>query len=391
MKKVAVCESGYNMFYGAQQSLYNFLINSKNPDLHLKVVTPGEGLFTEQLNEAKILRDVVTYPKALDKSGSDIKSKGLVGKIKSIISLPLYIIKYYKYFKREDYNLIYCNDIRSILTCGVAAKMLGIPVLWYVRIDKNLGIFNQIAANIADQIIVIADNVKDIFNTKYIINSSNKFKTIYTGIDMEMVDSVIKDDSIRRELNLDSNIKLVGIVASVQPRKGQRDLVQAVIEMQKNKGISNHRFLIIGDTLNPSDNKYLEEIKSMIKDNNLEDYFFFLGWRKNVLNIMKQLDLLVLPSYSEGLPRTILESLACGCPAVATDVAGTGEIIEDGVNGKLIPPGNITKLSNALEYMLVDENRLKEMGNQGIKTIKNKFLMEKYIHNLEEVMINKAK
>ncbi|WP_034750527.1 glycosyltransferase [Halalkalibacter wakoensis] len=150
-------------------------------------------------------------------------------------------------------------------------------------------------------------------------------------------------------------------------------------------------FLIIGDILNDSEIRYLEEIKEIITENNLMDYVYFLGWRQDVLSIMKELDLIVLPSYSEGLPRTVLESLACSCPVIATDVAGTGEIIEHKANGMLIKPGDVNALSEALEYMLIDKTKLRQMGIEGRKTIENKFLMEKYVNDLQDIIIKTVK
>ncbi|GAE28188.1 hypothetical protein JCM9140_4396 [Halalkalibacter wakoensis JCM 9140] len=155
-----------------------------------------------------------------------------------LLGIGKYIKNYIKYFKKNrDIDLVYCNDIRSILTCGLAAKLSGIPVLWYVRIDKRLGIFNHIGANIANKIVVIADNVKKIFNAQYIWNSKNKFRTVYTGIDLDSVDQVVSDNSLKKQYSIEFDMNLVGIIASIQPRKGQKDLINSIVQLQKNKSL----------------------------------------------------------------------------------------------------------------------------------------------------------
>ncbi|MFD1362328.1 glycosyltransferase family 4 protein [Lentibacillus salinarum] len=392
-KKVVFCESGYNIFYGAQQSLYNFLINADQDEIDTIALSPGRGLFTEKLEEKSIKVETVEYPQELDKTGGQIRNGGVISKFRTLMGFIKYIKKCISYFRSKNIDLVYCNDIRSILTCGLAAKLSGIPVLWYVRIDKNLGIFNHIGANIANHIVVIADSIKNIFNDKYIFGSKNKFSTVYTGIDLAHVDSVKSDDLLRDELNMESDVRLVGTIASIQPRKGQKDLINSIVKLSKDNSdvLENTKFLIVGDTLSPSEKEYLEEIKQIIKNNNLDDYFYFLGWRKDILNIMKQLDLVVLPSYSEGLPRTVLESLACSCPVISTDVAGTGEIVDHETNGILVPPGDVGSLAEALDHMLSDKTRLRVMGIDARKKIEEKFKMEKYVNNFQNLILETAK
>src|SRR5690554_3129628 len=141
-KTVIFCESGYNIFYGAQQSLYNFLVNADKKKFKMIVMCPGKGIFTEKLSAANINVDIVEYPQVLNKTGNELRNNRFITKIKIFFGVLKYIRKQVKYLRSNKINLVYCNDIRSILTWGIAAKLTGIPVIWYIRIDKNLGIFN---------------------------------------------------------------------------------------------------------------------------------------------------------------------------------------------------------------------------------------------------------
>src|SRR5690625_4928608 len=189
-KKVVFCESGYNLFYGAQQSLFNFLINADEEKINISVLSPGEGLFTEKLTKQGIKVDIINYPKYLSSLGIGVRQKGIKNKIKLPFSILKYMVRLFRYFRKEKIDLVCCNDIRSILSCGIAAKLLGIPVLWYVRIDKDLGVFHYIGVKIADHIVLIADNLKKLFKKTYVKETKSKFSTIYTGINLEHIDQI---------------------------------------------------------------------------------------------------------------------------------------------------------------------------------------------------------
>lgn len=386
MKKVAFCISGYDIFYGAQQSLYNFLLKLNRSKMDPVFIAPGEGKFTRKIDSINIKKEIINYPKNLDKSGEDLKENNLLNKIKTGFDIIKYIIKYLKYFSSEEIDLVYCNDIRSILTAGLAAKLKRIPVLWYVRIDKDLGIFNLIAANIATKIVTIADNVQNIFNKKLIYNSEKKFKTIYTGLDLSEIDSLNTNNCIRKELNISSDTTLAAVIASIQPRKGQKELIEALIEIKRNN-LNDFKLLIVGDILNSKHKDYLKEIKKMIKKNDLENNIIFLGWRDDIFNILKKIDFMILPSFSEGLPRTVLEAFSCSCPVIATDVGGTDEIIKEKENGLTVPPGDIDALVNAIGFLIKNKDKLPEMGNNARKKIESEFKIENYISNLENTIL----
>ena len=388
VKKVAFCEAGFDIFYGAQQSLYTFLANVDKEKIDPVVLCPGNGEFTDQVSKIGLEVSVVKQPDIFDQKGNVLNKKGLSNKFNTVIGFLKHVKKYMSYYKEEKIDLVYCNDIRSILTSGLAARLRRLPVIWYVRIDKDLGIFNWIAANIATQVVTIADSLQTMFPKRFIYNSSKKFSTIYTGINLEEVDSIVPVN-LRDELKLSDDTRLVALIGSIQPRKGQKDFIEAIKNI--NTEMENTKFLIVGDLLNETHKDYLNEIKETIRKNNLEDDVIFLGKREDVISIMKQIDLVVLPSYSEGLPRTILESFSCSCPVIATNVAGASEIITNRKNGILIKPGDINELAESMLYLVKDKKRLSIMGLEGRKCIENKFTLTGYIKSLENLIVTEAK
>jgi glycosyltransferase involved in cell wall biosynthesis len=126
-------------------------------------------------------------------------------------------------------------------------------------------------------------------------------------------------------------------------------------------------FVLFGDgPLRPA-------LESQIKARGLENHFLLAGFHSDLDKFYPHLDLLVLPSYTEGLPNVVLEAFAAGVPVVATAVGGTPEAVEDGVDGYLVPPADATALAGRIGAMLSDPARRKEMGARGQDKVRRVF------------------
>jgi glycosyltransferase involved in cell wall biosynthesis len=101
--------------------------------------------------------------------------------------------------------------------------------------------------------------------------------------------------------------------------------------------------------------------------------FVLSGFRADLDRFVPHLDLLVLPSHTEGLPNVVLEACAAAVPVVATAVGGTPEVIEDGVSGHLVPPGDPEALAGRIGDLLASEERRREMGFQGRQRVLEHF------------------
>ena len=103
------------------------------------------------------------------------------------------------------------------------------------------------------------------------------------------------------------------------------------------------------------------------------------------MNYYQSADIFVLPSYTDagGPPLVFMEAMACGLPVIGTDVGGIPEGIENGVNGFIVPPGNVDELIKKLNILLKDENLRKKFGNNSLKKIhENSMTLEKKTEKL---------
>ena len=97
------------------------------------------------------------------------------------------------------------------------------------------------------------------------------------------------------------------------------------------------------------------------------------------------MDFMVLPSYTEGLPNVVLEAYEYKKPVVATAVGGTPEVVDDGVNGLLVPSGSPDLLAEAIKKLISSPETMKKMGEAGYKTVKMKFTFEEQCEKLEKI------
>ena len=179
------------------------------------------------------------------------------------------------------------------------------------------------------------------------------------GIDLHAIRAVrIDRDNKRRSLGLDPIRPLIGMVAPFKPQKSPLDFVRVASRICRQR--SDAHFVMIGD------GELRQAVEEEIRRLGLAQSITLTGWRHDVPEIMKCLDVFLLTSQWEGLPRVYLEALSCGVPVVGTCVDGAAEVVIDGVNGFLKEPGDIEGLADRILWLLNHTEDAKAMGSQGI-------------------------
>jgi len=149
-------------------------------------------------------------------------------------------------------------------------------------------------------------------------------------------------------------------VARLLPIKGISYLIKAMTR------VKDGSLVIIGD--GPERTK----LELLSKHLELSDRVFFTGWiseRSGILDHLEQATVFVLPSLSEGLPRVLIEAMACGLPVVATNVGGVPEAVVDGVNGLLVPPRDEKALAEAIEHLFKDIDFRRRASAENVKAV----------------------
>jgi glycosyltransferase involved in cell wall biosynthesis len=181
---------------------------------------------------------------------------------------------------------------------------------------------------------------------------------IRSGIDIKQFGTLPGDRiSLREKIGIDQDAPAIAMVACFKPQKAPLDFVRVAKKVSEER--SDALFYLVGDgLLRPQVEKLIEEL-------NLRDKVVLLGWRRDIPEIMLSIDLLVLTSRWEGLPRVFPQAMASGVPVVATNVNGAPEAIRNGLNGYLLPPGDITGMAEKIIYLINNPEEARAMGKKG--------------------------
>lgn len=164
-------------------------------------------------------------------------------------------------------------------------------------------------------------------------------------------------------LPLDNQHLIVGSIGRFTRQKGYVYLLHAIPRVLAR--IPDLHFILVGD------GELRSKLEESARELGIQDRVSFIGQREDIVPLLKSMHLFVLPSLWEGLPTVVLESMACGVPIVATDVPGTDELIQDQVNGVLVPPGDPQALADAIIAVFQQEglrHRLVEYGRRSVQT-----------------------
>jgi L-malate glycosyltransferase len=216
-----------------------------------------------------------------------------------------------------------------------------------------------IAASEAIRQMLVADGVP-----------AERTVTVHEGIDVDHVVAA-PPVNVHEAFWLPHQAPVVGNVAALVPHKGQRYLVDAAHLVVQD--VPDARFIILGE------GELREHLEKQVHEHHLEKHVLLPGFRTDVLGCIKGFDLFVMSSVTEGLGTSLLDAMACGRPIVATRAGGIPEIVEDGVNGALVPPRDAASLAAAIVRALKDEGWRRRMGEAGLARVRERFTVDRMV------------
>ncbi|CAN7300187.1 glycosyltransferase family 4 protein [Paenibacillus sp. LjRoot56] len=258
-------------------------------------------------------------------------------------------------------------------------KIVRVPIILHIHAASFDDFYNhnwvqkrycQFILNRVDLLVVLSQEWKKYFST---IVPHRKIEILYNGV-FKMEEQVSRTNSTPTCLFL----------GRLGERKGVYDLLLAIKNL-KEKEVKS-KFLLAGDG-------EITEVKQLLKDYQIEDMVEVLGWINvhEKEELLRKADMLVLPSYHEGLPMAILEAMNFSLPVISTYVGGIPELIQHGENGYLIEPGDIEGLTKSLEILIHDQNTIVTMGEKNRTLIHNQFdinmLMKELSHMYQRLIL----
>jgi glycosyltransferase involved in cell wall biosynthesis len=240
-------------------------------------------------------------------------------------------------------------------------------------------LFNKFLVNQVSHVISVSELCRRDFVATYSFDSS-KTTTVPIGIDLQINSSLPTDLK-----NIFSSRKVMVHVASFVPEKNHYGLLR-ILRLLVTKNLDVNLVLI-------GDGKLRSTIEKQIIDLNLSDRVFLLGYRTDVLSIINNAQVFVLPSLIEGLPGVILEAMYCRTPVVAYDVGGISEVVKTGETGWLVKAGDEEGFVAAIEKVLISD-RLNLITNKAhdlvVSEFDNKLIAEKFMKVYEKIVNRKG-
>ena len=186
--------------------------------------------------------------------------------------------------------------------------------------------------------------------------------------------------SLRREFGAEDGYLLL-VVARLHEEKGHRYLFEAMDEI-KRRADRRVRLLVAG--AGTYEAAYRDQVRAL----GCQDSVSFLGFRKDSADLMAAADLVILPSLAEAFGLVLTESLYIGTPVVATRVGGIPEIVDDGVDGILVPPADSKALADTIVDLLNNPDKRQQMAGAGREKVLSKFCFEDMVRSYEAIYAN---
>jgi glycosyltransferase involved in cell wall biosynthesis len=210
-----------------------------------------------------------------------------------------------------------------------------------------------------------------------------KLEMIPNGIVAEPFEREIDRAAKRAELGVPPGAPILGLGARLAPEKGLDQLLEAVRLLRAE--FPAIQLLIAGE--GPEE----LVLRALARERGIAESVRFLGVRHDMPELLKVFDVYVLSSLREGLPMSILEAMAAGCPVVATRVGGIHSVIEDGVNGVLVPPRDPRALANAIAALLRDADLRRSFAARSHAVFHSGYSAEQMIRRYEALYLESGR
>jgi glycosyltransferase involved in cell wall biosynthesis len=292
------------------------------------------------------------------------------------------------FIRKKKITIVHTHGAGASFYGRVAAKWAAVPILVTTvhnslydypisRPKRGIYVFiDRLTARLCDKIICVSDAIKDDLIKKSKL-PQEKVLTIHNGIDIESFNKNIDASYLEREFNVKPHDRKIGIVGRLTHQKGHVYFLKAAAELTK--AFPDIKCFIVGD----GDLK--DELMRTAQRLAVSPHCIFTGDRTDIPELLSFFDVFVLSSISEGFPMVLLEAMSAGCPVVASAVGGVPELIQDGIDGILVPAQSHEALSEAITDLLNDKNKRENIRFAARKTVEEKFNADMMIKSVEKL------
>ena len=292
----------------------------------------------------------------------------------------------FRVLRREKPQVVHTHSSKAGILGRLAAKCAGVPVIihtfhgfgfharqtWWARGPYLLA--EKLCARFSTALIFVSRaNREDALRLR--LGDPERHVLIRSGIVLSDFPARVDPARKKAELGLTPDSRLILSVGNLKPQKNPKDFLAAARTVAAQ--CQNAIFVFVGD------GPLRRPIES--EASHLAGRFLFPGWRRDVAQLLAVCDVFVLTSLWEGLPRALLEAMKSGVPPVCYATDGVRDIVRDGENGFLAPPGDAPKLAQRILDLLADEGLRRKLGKAAADSIGSEFDIGLMVRRQEEL------
>jgi glycosyltransferase involved in cell wall biosynthesis len=315
----------------------------------------------------------------LCRSGSALEERmrgkfGLAAVARGMDFSPWAIVRIAATLRRFRAQIVFSLMDKDLRLTGPAARMLGLPVIARRANDQPIDsgpyarlVYGRIASH----------HIANSFATRATLLQSapwlspDRITVIHNGVDVDAIASAVP-----AFLPLPRNSITVGFIARLETRKGVLDLLDAWPQVAS----ADPRAQLVIAGRGP--------LEDAVHDrSNQLDRVTFLGYRDDVPALLQRCDLVVVPSHWEGFGLIAAEAMAAGKPVIASSASSLPEIVRDGQEGLLVPPGQPDALASAILRLIRDSDLRQALGHRGLLRAREHFTHERMVHAYEQTVL----
>lgn len=376
---------------GAQKSLLAAVSAAREHGLDPLMVFPAEGAFEQRCRAAGLRARVLPGPPSFSVFGKALLRRSKLEQLGVIVreTLP-YARRFARLVEAERAEVVHYNTARGVILAGWGAHLAGRNTVMHQRGSVAIGRPYWLAAQcLSDWILLVARALMpEVFP-----HARDRASVLYNGVnvDLPVVDRAEARAEVARRLGgaiaLDDDTRLFVSLSTPTPFKGLHYLLEAAA-IAKRRGV-RAAYVLAGE---PRAGGYAGWLARRVEALGLRDAVALVGFVEDTHRLLCAADALVLPSVAheriedggevfedrsnEGLPRSILEAMVARVPAIASDIAGVNEQIEDGESGLLVPPRDPGALATAIEQVARDPGFRARAGERAHEIAEARFRVE---------------
>jgi glycosyltransferase involved in cell wall biosynthesis len=294
-----------------------------------------------------------------------------------------------RYLKQTGADLVHTQLEFANILGNLSAKLLHLPSVCTIHVMPALEVktkkkFHQkvewfVLRRLCDRVISVSEEARQ-YHLQISGAPARRVTTLYNGIDLAQFAAVDRERArrdVRAEFGLPPAAKLLTTVAVLRPQKGIQFMIQALPAVRA--AHPDAYYLVAGSGAHQG------ALVEASVNAGVQERVIFAGMRSDVPRLLAASDVFVLPTLTEALPTVLAEAMAARVPIIASRVGGVPEMVTDGQNGCLVPPGDVDALVNACTTLLRESETRAALAARGWEIVNERFNIERQVDQLEDL------